>query len=529
MAKKPTMRKVTTPADLNSIGIWPCPAADHLAPHSIDTLPPHPDGTSRAALLAEKLMTRPGDIPPEQVPEREAARDLEKIIAILYARSGNDFSLYHSSLLLRRIARRMGLHHAGSVSDYARNLGTNPQEADLLFKEMLIGVTGFFRDPAVWDYLLEQALPALLAAYPDGKELRAWVPACSTGEEAFSLAIAFKETLERVKPEGRFSLEIIATDLDTDAIDKATRGLFSGPIAGDVSPERLRRFFVADGGNYRVSNEIRDMIVFGRQNIAMDPPLAKLDIITCRNLLIYFGPDLQRRLIPMFHHALNRDGLLLLGLAETIGGFMALFSMLDSRAPLYRRIESASGLAASLPVESPRTSGALPAVSKDAEPQFNLRLQADRFLLRNFTPAAALVNQDGDILYLNGCTEKYLEPAAGKSNWNVHAMARDGLRHALAIALNKAMWQQTAVTVTDLAVMQNGGAVQMASFTIMAIDEPGVPGTLLMIVFGDIATPESGTNAGLHDQTGRTQPTSAHDDIPMMHSGRAREGTTDGI
>jgi len=527
------MRKVTTPAaDLNSIGIWPCLAVEHLAPHPIGTLPPHPDGASRAALSAEKLMTWPGRNPPEQVPDREAARGLEKIIAILYARSGNDFSLYHSSLLLRRIARRMGLHHAGSVPDYARYLGTNPQEVDLLFKEMLIGMTRFFRDPAVWDYLLEQALPALLAAYPDGKRLRAWVPACSTGEEAFSLAIAFKETLARVKPAGRFSLEIIATDLDTDAIDRAKRGLFSGSIATDVSPERLRRFFVADGGNYRVANEIRDMIVFARQNIAMDAPLAKLDIVTCRNLLIYFGPDLQRRLIPLFHHSLNRGGLLLLGLAETIGGFKDLFSMLDSRTPLYRRIESASGVAPALPVASPWTRGALLAVPKEANPQFNLRLQADRFLLRNFTPAAVLVNHDGDILYLNGCTEKYLEPAAGKSNWNVHAMARDGLRHALAIALSKAIWQQIAVTVTDLAVMQNDGEVQMASFTIMAIDEPGAPGKLLMIVFGDIAAPESGTSAGLHDQSGRTQPAGAHDDIQVTHSGRApatREGATDGI
>jgi two-component system CheB/CheR fusion protein len=226
------------------------------------------------------------------------------------------------------------------IGDYVHHLRENPQESDLLFKELLIGVTNFFRDPATWAYLQEKTLPDLLAATPLGTTLRAWVAGCSSGEEAYSLAIIFRELQEQRKPHERCSLQIFATDLDPDAIEKARRALYPANIAIDVSEARLKRFFVEDGGSFRVAKEIREMVVFAPQNIIMDPPFTKLDILTCRNLLIYLGAELQKKLLPLFHYSLKPGGILLLGSAESIGNFTDLFEPLESKARLFKRSNS---------------------------------------------------------------------------------------------------------------------------------------------------------------------------------------------
>ena len=211
----------------------------------------------------------------------------------------------------------MAIHQLARIGDYVHHLRENPQEIDLLFKELLIGVTNFFRDPATWAYLQEKTLPDLLAATPPGTTLRAWVAGCSSGEEAYSLAIIFRELQEQRKPHERCSLQIFATDLDPDAIEKARRALYPANIAIDVSEARLKRFFVEDGGSFRVAKEIREMVVFAPQNIIMDPPFTKLDMLTCRNLLIYLGAELQKKLLPLFHYSLKPGGILMLGSAES--------------------------------------------------------------------------------------------------------------------------------------------------------------------------------------------------------------------
>ncbi len=216
--------------------------------------------------------------------------------------------MYKKSTVYRRIERRMGIHQIDRIAAYVRYLQENSQEVELLFKELLIGVTSFFRDPAAWEQLRGEAFPALLAARPAGGVLRAWSVGCSTGEEAYSLAIAFKEALEQVKPEGNFRLQIFATDLDRDAIDKARQGFYPANIAADVSAERLRRFFIKEENGYRVGKEIREMVTFATQNVIMDPPFTKLDILICRNLLIYLTPELQKKLLPLFHYSLNPGG-----------------------------------------------------------------------------------------------------------------------------------------------------------------------------------------------------------------------------
>src|ERR1039458_6105557 len=207
------------------------------------------------------------------------------------------------------------------MAGYVRYLQENSQELDILFKELLIGVTNFFRDPAAWEQLCEQAIPALIASRSPGQTLRAWVPGCSTGEEAYSLAIVFKEAVEQAKPKGNFALQTCATDLDRDAIDKARQGFFPNNIAADVSPERLGRFFARDEHGYRVRKEIREMVIFALQSLIMDPPFTKLDILSCRNLLIYLAPEMQKKLIPLFHYSLSPGGILFLGSAETVGTF----------------------------------------------------------------------------------------------------------------------------------------------------------------------------------------------------------------
>ncbi|MGE5491921.1 MAG: chemotaxis protein CheB, partial [Actinomycetota bacterium] len=388
------------------------------------------DIVAPAKELPEKIIAYAHHLSPEGRPlipaaESSASRNsLEKIFILLRSHTGHDFSLYKKSTVYRRIDRRMGIHQINRIADYVRYLNENPQELQLLFKELLIGVTNFFRDPEAWATLQERVLPELLANAPAaGKSMRAWVAGCSTGEEAFSLAMAFKETLDLLKPRGRFSLQIFATDLDPDAIEKARQGLYPSNITADVSPERLARFFVEEGNGYRVSKEIREMVVFAPQNVIMDPPFTKLDILCCRNLLIYLGAELQRKLLPLFHYSLIPGGALFLGSAETIGSFTDLFTPLEGKARLFKRIGGPS-LAVDFPSRHHPAPAHPPEEPKEIAAPVNLQALADRVLLQHFSPAAVLVNTEGDLVYINGRTGKYLEPAAGKANWNIYAMAR---------------------------------------------------------------------------------------------------------
>lgn len=414
---------------------------------------------------------------------------LEEVVLLLREHTGNDFLLYKKSTIYRRIERRMALHQIDSIAKYASYLRKNPQELNLLFKELLIGVTHFFRDTTVWETLKIDAIPALLAEYPMGKELRAWVPACSTGEEAYSLAILFKEVLENSRLQQRFKLQIFATDLDQDAIEQARRGFYPSTIAADVTPDRLARFFFAEDNGYRINKEIREMVVFATQNIIMDPPFTKLDLLSCRNLLIYFGPELQKKLIPLFHYALVKHGILLLGNAETINHFTALFATIDSPSRLYRRLEQPPS---SADIDFPTKYFSMASMTQPepltTKSPVNLQGLVDRLLLQYYAPAAVLVNKDGDILYINGRTGKYLEPAAGKANWNIYAMARDGLRHELVSAMNKAQQQAEAVILTGLTIGTNGGA-QTLNLTVQSIQEPEPLRGMLIVVFTDIKTP----------------------------------------
>ena len=428
--------------------------------------------------------------------EEKEISSLEKVLILLRGRTGQDFSLYKKSTVYRRIERRMGIHQIGRIAHYVRFLQENPQELDLLFKELLIGVTGFFRDAPAWEALKGEAIPAILARYPDGGTIRAWSAGCSTGEEAYSLAIVFREALEQAKPNGNFTLQIFSTDLDRDAIDSARQGSYPANIAQDVSPERLRRFFFKEETGYRVGKEIREMVTFATQNVIMDPPFTKLDILICRNLLIYLAPELQKKLIPLFHYSLNPGGVLFLGSAETAGAFTDLFAPSDIKARLFRRRET---ILATEPVAFPAAFiPSLPGIPKEApmqKPAANLQSLAEQLLLQRFSPPAVLVNNKGDILYISGRTGKYLEPAAGKANWNIFAMAREGLRYDLGIAFQKATRQRETVTVKGIKVGTNGGT-QSIDMTVQPVDEPEALRGMVMIIFTDTTAPTKKRSPG---------------------------------
>ncbi len=411
---------------------------------------------------------------------------LDKITILIREQTGHDFSLYKKNTLLRRIDRRKGIHEIAKIQSYVRFLQENPSEVEILFKELLIGVTSFFRDTAVWNMLRENVLPALINELPNGYVLRAWVTGCSTGEEAYSLAIVFKEALEKAKKGKNISLQIFATDLDADAVEIARRGVFSSNIVADVSPERISRYFIAEADSYRVNAAIREMVVFASQNLIKDPPFTKLDLLTCRNVLIYMEPPLQNKLLQLFNYSLNPGGIMILGTAETLGNQQEGFEELDARLKIFKR--KVTPLSPEL-TDFPSSFGRSPAVAKATKIKpaaaESIQTLADQILLQRFAPASVLVNAQGDILYITGRIEKYLELVAGKANWNIYAMAREGLRQDLPGAFRKAQKNFDAVILRNITIGTIGGT-NIIDVTVQCIENPASIRGLVMVVFTDV-------------------------------------------
>ena len=411
--------------------------------------------------------------------------NLDKIIILLREQTGHDFSMYKKSTLFRRIERRKGIHKIDKIQNYVRFMQENPKETEILFKELLIGVTSFFRDPEVWKKLGEQILPELLEKLPKGYVLRAWVTACSTGEEAYSLAIVFKEALAKIKNNRNLSLQIFATDLDSDAIEKARKGIFPPNIVADVSPERISQFFVGDNEGYRVNAAIREMVVFAPQNLIKDPPFTKLDILTCRNVLIYMEPELQNKLMALFNYSLKPGGIMILGSAETLGNGNEGFEVLDAKLKIFKRslIQKETRLL-NFPSSFSITNKIKPEMKSPQKVVENIQTLADQILLQQFTPASVLVNEKGDIIYITGRTGKYLEPVAGKANWNIYAMLRENLRVVFPAAFQKALKTYDTVALKNVKV--ENGKVSFVNVTIQRIEKPETIKDMILIVFTDV-------------------------------------------
>jgi chemotaxis methyl-accepting protein methylase/PAS domain-containing protein len=418
-------------------------------------------------------------------------------VAQLQRQTRHDFSLYKPSTLYRRIERRMAIHSLKSPAHYADFLEGNRQEIDLLFKELLIGVTSFFRDPAVWEHLSKVALPELLARRTSGAPLRAWSIGCSTGEEAYSLAMVFCEAAERMPAPYDLTLQIFASDLSSDAIASARRGQYPLTIGASVTADRLARFFSVHDTYYQINQNIRDMVLFAEHDVVLDAPFTKLDLIACRNLLIYFDPLLQRRLLPLLHYSLRSGGLLLLGHSETVGPFSRLFVAVESKLRLYIRQDDASFggpdflLKSFPPLSKIKQEHTVSPSNVSMQPGDSLQLAADHVLLQVYAPAAVLLNGDGDIVYISGRTGKYLEPAAGKANWNFPAMVREDLRKPLMRGLQQAAAQREPLQLHGLRVAAPGGT-HVVDVTVQAFQEPHALQGMTMVVFRDVAaTPGS--------------------------------------
>jgi len=402
-----------------------------------------------------------GKPPRSPVPTPKSENALKKIFVLLRAQSGHDFSNYKPSTIQRRIERRMAVQQIDSMDGYVKFIQQTPQEVEALFRDMLIGVTNFFRDPDAFKALEEQIIPKLFAGKSADATLRVWAPGCSTGEEAYSLAILLVERQEVLKRS--FKVQVFATDIDSHALATARAGIYPAAIAADLTPERLARFFEAEpgGGTYRIHRGIRDLLVFSEQSLIKDPPFSKLDLISCRNLMIYLNSDLQKKLILFFHYALNPGGYLFLGTSETVGEFGDLFATLERKQKIYQRKEDLLGarrvgrflppmtaIDAALPREAGKTA---------AGKKLPLRELTEQALLQQVVQAGALVNAGGDIFYLHGRTGMYLEPAPGVSGTsNILKMAREGLRRDLTMALHKAMATGETVCCLALRVKTNG-------------------------------------------------------------------------
>ncbi len=457
-------------------------------------LPPDKMPSQLIAYASHAYGKKPHPVTP---PVGKAEDALKKILILLRAQTGYDFSQYKQSTVVRRVERRMAVNQLERLEEYLRYFQQNPTEAAFLFRDLLIGVTNFFRDPEAFDTLEKGAVQRLFAGKPAGSAVRVWVPGCSTGEEAYSLAILLQERMEALKQ--HFGVQIFATDIDGEAIAAARAGVFPVNIAADISAERLARFFTLspDGGSYHIQKSVRDMMVFSEHSVIKDPPFSRLDMISCRNMLIYMGRELQKKVIPLFHYALNPGGLLFLGNSESVGEFDGLFAVVNRKWKLYESKNDANG------VQRPALAKFIPPLIEELSPRWSarkvagesaisLRDLAERALLRQYAPASAVINGRGDILFFHGRTGRYLEPAPGEANVNILHMAREGLRRELTTTLRKMALQKEPVHCPGLRVKTNGDFTRV-NLTVRPMEailgEGAAPG-LLLVTFEDAPPPE---------------------------------------
>jgi len=445
------------------------------------------DGISTVEAMPSKIIAyieqKPNKIITDQNDADKLKGYFDNIIGMLRSHTGHDFSSYKKNTIQRRIERCMDIHKIDDIDTYALFLKDNPHELNLLFKEFLIGVTSFFREQAEWELLRDKVIPELLEQRSPTDTIRVWISGCSTGEEAYSLAIVFKEVMDKLKSFKDFSIQIFATDLDAEAIDKAREGIFSVNIVKDMSTECLNKYFVKMSRGYKVAKEIRDMVIFAQQNMIKDPPFTNVDIMICRNLLIYLTPEIQKKLIPLFHYSLNSGGFLFLGSAESVGNFTDLFKPLDLKSRIYQRLRP---LIQKEPIEFPNSFAPYqPEVNHPSDEVQNMQSLADKLILQYYSPAAVLVNDKGDIIYITGRTGKYLEPATGKVNWNVFAMSRKGLNYKLNDAFYKAVGRKETVISKNVAVINEGGTL-MVDITVNPLKDPEALRGMVMIIFTDV-------------------------------------------
>ncbi|WP_171020235.1 chemotaxis protein CheB [Hydrogenophaga sp. 2FB] len=388
--------------------------------------------------------------------ESDGKPRLDRVLQLLHRATGVDFAQYKFNTVFRRITRRMVLQKQSDLDAYANLLEHDTEEMTALYRDILINVTSFFRNPEAFETLKEEVFPRLLQNRSPQEPVRVWTLGCSTGQEAYSVAMAFMEFAEAQG--STVPLQIFATDLSEECVDIARLGIYSKDIEQDVSPERLRRFFVEVEGRYRISKAIRDNCVFSRHNVLVDPPFSRLDLVTCRNLLIYLAQALQQKIVPTLHYALKPAGFLWLGASETIGGFRNLFDAIDAKQKIYARNPATRGTHRLLQNSAGPRAAFVPITSRlAAVPAPELHREADRLLLTRFAPPSVLVSSDFDILQYRGDTSPYLAPSPGKATLHLPKMLREGLLVGVRAALLRAGKAGTSVREDGLRVKSHDG------------------------------------------------------------------------
>src|SRR6267154_5159857 len=419
------------------------------------------------------------DGPPEGIVE---GTQTAPILRLLHQSSGVDFAHYKTATLRRRVARRMALHKVETLPEYAEYLRDHPVEIEALFQDILINVTSFFRDPETFDLLRTRVFPRNVAEHGSADAIRMWVVGCSTGEEAYSLAIVFSEFMER---EGRtWPVQIFATDLNGTGIERARTGLYPKSIAERVSPERLRRFFYELDGKYRVAKAIRDLCVFAKHNVLVDPPFSRLDMVSCRNMLIYLEPVLQQHLIPTLHYALKPSGVMLLGGSESTTAFAPLFEPIDVKHRMYAKKPTAVRLPTSL---VPRPLGGRSApddatVAQELRRFDGAQREAERTLLERYTPPGVLVTEDLEVLQFHGDTSAYLAPLSGKASLNLVKMVREGLLAPIRAAIARAKQDRTVVRTEDVRV-KVAGTPRRADIEVVPVKTTAAGKSVFLVLF----------------------------------------------
>ncbi|WP_245867514.1 hypothetical protein SPSIL_051400 [Sporomusa silvacetica DSM 10669] len=412
---------------------------------------------------------------------------LNRIIALLCKTSGINFAEYKQLTIKRRIMRRMSLLKLDKLDNYVVYLQQNGAELTALQQDLLINVTKFFREPQAFETLKKTIFPLIVSTVAPNVPIRLWVPGCSTGEEAYSLAIALLEFLADNNVDRR--IQIFATDINKTVIDKARVGIYPKTIMTDVSPARLSRFFVEVEQGYQVSKTIRDICVFARQDIGQDPPISRVDLVSCRNVMIYFGAALHKRIFPIFHYALNPEGYLILGASESIGVFADLFNLVDKKYRIYTKKSvvtplvfdfSAAEHAATL--HQNRSKDEVDGLSVGS--WLDVQKEADRIVLSKYAPAGVVINSQLDIIQFRGRTGVYLEPASGMPSVNLLKMARDGLFAGLRAAVNQAKKENILVKKEGLHVLQNGQSLPV-NVDIVPIKGPFSQGEYFLVLFRD--------------------------------------------
>ncbi len=428
--------------------------------------------------------SRPGEdhAPPD---DEQFLPALQHVCAILRSRTGHDFSHYKTNTILRRIDRRMTIHQIERITDYVRYLDESDRESGILFKEILIGVTDFFRDPPAYRALETDILPKFLANRPDGYHARIWVPGCASGEEAYSLAILFHEAIERMRR--RIHLQIFATDIDEAAIAVARAGIYPETALAGMAPERLQRFFTRESdGHYRIGKLVREKLVFAPQNVIKDPPFTKLAMISCRNLLIYLDAELQHKLLSTFHYCLEPGGILFLGTSESIGSDADHFGPLNKKYKIFERRSSRNAERRLPNLFSPPIIDAPPdrfrtGAVRRVEPSIALQI-AEAILEQIEAAPCVIVNRKREVLYIHGRTGRFLEPAEGRATLDVVEMAKPGLRTELAAGFHEASGARREIVARDVLIEDEGNNL-LLDLTLRPLPGYGALQDLMMVVF----------------------------------------------